>query len=453
MDDEGSKTTTSDEQCECEMSCAKFLLDLKSQKPKFVRSMIEAGLLSQEMEMCLIREPHSEFMMKGLHGLSGGFVSLDASKPWICYWILHALYLLREEANFMFDNVISTLSHMQAPDGGYGGGPGQIPHCAATYASVLTLCTTRKKEALQSIDREGMYRFFLSCKDASGGFAMHDAGEVDSRASYTVLAIARVLNILTPELVSGTAEYLLACQTYEGGFGGEPGNEAHGGYNFCAVAALLILGQAHRMKVSTQKHWLAHRQTRLEGGFQGRTNKLVDSCYSFWQGAAMAMVHVIERGGNDLSDVEAMRSLFEDGEDDGEVQGEDDVDMVLESSSIRHVKAVSGTNGPMDYNQEALQRYILHCAQTSEGGLRDKPGKGRDYYHSCYSLSGLSVCQNFPFALALDSSSAPTAYVYGDADNLLEPTSIVFNIGPAALDEAILHFSKLPSSHAALLQH
>ena len=41
----------------------------------------------------------------------------------------------------------------------------------------------------------------------------------------------------------GVAEYVLRCQTYEGGFGGEPGNEAHGGYNFCAFAALYILNQ------------------------------------------------------------------------------------------------------------------------------------------------------------------------------------------------------------------
>lgn len=45
------------------------------------------------------------------------------------------------------------------------------------------------------------------------------------------------------ELVGTTAEYLLRCQTYEGGFGGEPNNEAHGGYNFCALAGLLILNQ------------------------------------------------------------------------------------------------------------------------------------------------------------------------------------------------------------------
>lgn len=33
------------------------------------------------------------------------------------------------------------------------------------------------------------------------------------------------------------------------------------------------------------------RQMRLEGGFQGRTNKLVDGCYSFWQGGAFPLIN------------------------------------------------------------------------------------------------------------------------------------------------------------------
>ena len=49
---------------------------------------------------------------------------------------------------------------------------------------------------------------------------MYRDGEVDSRGTYTILAIARILNVLTPELVIGVAEFLLNCQTYEGGFGG-----------------------------------------------------------------------------------------------------------------------------------------------------------------------------------------------------------------------------------------
>ncbi len=35
------------------------------------------------------------------------------------------------------------------------------------------------------------------------------------------------------------------------------------------------------------------------------------------------------------------------------------------------------------------------CCQDPRGGLVDKPGKGRDFYHTCYTLSGLSVSQNF----------------------------------------------------------
>lgn len=39
------------------------------------------------------------------------------------------------------------------------------------------------------------------------------------------------------------------------------------------------------------QRWATNRQMRFEGGFQGRTNKLVDGCYSFWQGALFPLLH------------------------------------------------------------------------------------------------------------------------------------------------------------------
>lgn len=36
-----------------------------------------------------------------------------------------------------------------------------------------------------------------------------------------------------------------SCQTYEGGFSGCPGLEAHGGYTFCGLAALVLLQKGH----------------------------------------------------------------------------------------------------------------------------------------------------------------------------------------------------------------
>jgi prenyltransferase beta subunit len=35
------------------------------------------------------------------------------------------------------------------------------------------------------------------------------------------------------------------------------------------------------------------RQMKLEGGFQGRTCKLVDACYSFWQGAVFPILQTV----------------------------------------------------------------------------------------------------------------------------------------------------------------
>ena len=37
------------------------------------------------------------------------------------------------------------------------------------------------------------------------------------------------------------AEWIVLCQTYEGGFGACPGVEAHGGYTFCGVASMKLL--------------------------------------------------------------------------------------------------------------------------------------------------------------------------------------------------------------------
>ena len=56
--------------------------------------------------------------------------------------------------------------------------------------------------------------------------------------------------IAKDELFSGTAEWLARCQTYEGGMGGEQGNEAHGGYTFCGVAALALLGLVRLASIS-----------------------------------------------------------------------------------------------------------------------------------------------------------------------------------------------------------
>lgn len=455
--DEGVETDSSKEQCECERLCVPLLQNpwLKAISGSGLK-VRDTELLNAENEIRLVRDRHASYLTDNLQKpLPSEFVSLDASRPWMCYWIVHALGLLDRSPRHLYGRIIATLDKMQNKEtGGYGGGIGQMSHCAPTYAAVLCLCSIGTEEALRSINRKGIYSFFKRMKDpVSGAFRMHDDGEYDSRSTFTVICIARILNILTEELIEGTADYLLRCQTYEGGFGGEPGNEAHGGYNFCALASLLILQQAHRCDIEALNHWLLMRQMKVEGGFQGRTNKLVDSCYSFWQGSAFALTNMIQSGGDDVSDVKKWLVCKRDGEKDKEKDSEnddeasDDDAVSVSLDDIDQILTADDMNGELACNQKALQMYILHCAQNEVGGLRDKPGKSRDFYHSCYALSGLSIAQSSQIHYLEDAmdtklekdgegptlqnalqGNLPLPVVHGDPDNLLKPTSAVFNI-------------------------
>ncbi len=96
--------------------------------------------------------------------------------------------------------------------------------------------------------------------------------------------------------------------SYEGAFGQNPGSEAHGkllekvflelnwiqsrpsvlgGSTFCAMASLFLMNKVDSLSekdCDRLRSWCMNRQTT---GFNGRTNKPFDSCYSFWIGSTL----------------------------------------------------------------------------------------------------------------------------------------------------------------------
>ncbi|KAL0553726.1 hypothetical protein IC582_007630 [Cucumis melo] len=82
----------------------------------------------------------------------------------------------------------------------------------------------------------------------------------------------------------------LAKCSFEGGITGETGSKAHGGYTFCGLATLILINEVYRLDLRSLLDWVVFRQAGLECGFQGRTNKLVDGCYSFWQGGVCSLL-------------------------------------------------------------------------------------------------------------------------------------------------------------------
>lgn len=387
---------------------------------------------AQSVLLELQRDKHIEFLTNGLRQLGPSFCVLDANRPWLCYWILHSIALLGDSVDDELENnTIDFLSRCQDPNGGYGGGPGQMPHLATTYAAINALITLGGHRSLSSINRGKVYTFLRRMKDPSGAFRMHDAGEMDVRACYTAISVASVLNILDDELVKGVGNFILSCQTYEGGISGEPGSEAHGGYTFCGLATMVLIGEVNCLDLTSLIDWVVFRQG-VEGGFQGRTNKLVDGCYSFWQGGVFALIQKLH------SIIEEQLRLLDAG------------GSAIDSPQLASISCHSGKRGLHDtsgsakfsnigfnflkepaemeplFHSIALQQYIILCSQLQEGGFRDKPGKHRDYYHTCYCLSGLSVAQ-YSYSKDADSPPLPRA-VFGPYSNLLEPIHPLYNV-------------------------
>jgi len=350
----------------------------------------------------LDRELHSHWLQKGLCALPTNFSGLDASRPWFVFWISHAMEMLGAYDEDMWaPKVASFLAHCQDPTGGFGGGPGQLPHLAPTYAAVAALVIAGREEAYKVVDRRAMYQFLLRMKSPEGGYMMHDEGETDMRGTYCAIAVASMLHMLTDELAEGVPEYVRRCQTWEGGLAGEEGLEAHGGYSYCGFAALCILGKAQALDIRAFLNWAIHKQMRLEGGFQGRANKLVDSCYSFWQGALFPLIY------------EALRQ-----------QGAGDEEALAKLPKTH-----------LWYQPRPLQTYVLLACQHHGGGLRDKPGKSADFYHTCYALSGVSATQ---YGLEAE----PT--IVGDPSNKLERTDVFYNVMLEKAQRKCAYFQALP---------
>lgn len=383
----------------------------------------------------LNQEGHVEFLNDAIQNAK--HIPHDALRPWILYWCLTGLSVLDEDLEKWRDRVLETLSPMQNPTGGFGGGHGQTSHIAPSYAVVLSLAMVGGDESLEMIDRRALWRWLGELKQSDGGFRMSVGGEEDVRGAYCAMTIISLLKIpleLPPNASARTSgftlfsdglpEYLSRCQTFEGGVSGAPQTEAHGAYAFCALACLCILGPPHEiipkyLNLPLLMSWLSARQYAPEGGFSGRTNKLVDGCYSHWVGGCWPLLEAALNGPQI-------------------------------STSIKKPK-ISDL-----YSKEGLTRYILSCCQEDGGGLRDKPSAYPDAYHSCYVLAGLSSTKYYNYftsdsspesALGWTSSPISPEDESGNealvgAEKELEPLHPIFVIPWAAVDRCSQLFSQ-----------
>lgn len=207
----------------------------------------------------------------------------------------------------------------------------------------------------------------MSLKQKDGSFIVSRNGEVDIRGIYCLLVCATLLDMLTPELVDGIGGFIASIQTYEGGFASASQpyymstgsvildsprptlGEAHGGYTGCAVAAWAMvqpfLSESQRQEVDLKNllRWLVMMQGDMEedgGGFRGRSNKLVDGCYSWWCAGSLTVVESLIGAQAEAGDLPAAEDPAKDKAAEEEWTDDDeDYTLYSKSQSCIHVLA------------------------------------------------------------------------------------------------------------------
>jgi protein farnesyltransferase subunit beta len=379
----------------------KYRTDIEQDKVQ--KTIDEYYDVFDEKDTVFYKHSHAIYAYISMHNIGHIAQILDNGQPWFAYWNLHTLSLVNDPSEQIdareTANLLDFLRQCQHPNGGFGGGPGQLPHGAACYGALLALIIMESEEGYKLINRPGMSKFLLSVRHPTiyGSFVMHELGELDLRMPYIVAVATKLLRLPDSEaILAGVGDYIAQCQTHEGGLAAAVGFEAHGGYTFCGVATLALLGELHKLDIPRLLDWLTKKQMRKEGGFVGRTEKAVDACYSFWQGATFKILDEYHGG------------------------------------------AVRTDDHFYLFDQKMLQKYLLICAQEPQGGLRDKPGKSPDHYHTSYALAGLSIAQERP-------GSDPVERIFygktaGNVNPALRELDPIFNVARDHLKKAMEYF-------------
>ncbi|GAC98047.1 hypothetical protein PHSY_005635 [Pseudozyma hubeiensis SY62] len=302
---------------------------------------MSSGIQSEELASRLEIKKHISFLLRCLRMLPQPYTSADDQRMTLGYFAIAGLDLLDATDRIPADErseLILWVYEQQLPTGGFRGSPSSTfspcsssatgtANVAMTYAALLILAILQ--DDFSRLDRKALWRFIVALQGKDGGFAAEEQAvggmvDRDPRFTYCAIAICSMLGEWGGVDAEAARGYLKGCQRYDGGFGASELHEAHAGMTYCCIAGLLLLPQQEAVweRRDEALSWLVHRQVapvapqvestttqphddrepltsdsedddeaELSGGFQGRPAKLPpDVCYSFWNGAALALL-------------------------------------------------------------------------------------------------------------------------------------------------------------------
>jgi protein farnesyltransferase subunit beta len=299
----------------------------------------------------VLKEKHLQYIQGRINKIRTT-VSDEIFEPWSPFYMFLPIIVTKNTDKIDMDDYrkkcVEFLKNHQNIHCGWSGYLVDYPTIVPLYGCTILLGLIGLEEGYELVDQQAFYKYLMSFKNPDGSFSTFPGGETDLRSTFAVIFVAWMYNILTPELTKRTVEFVRSCQNYDGGFGPLPFCESHGGYTYAAIGILTILGKLETVNIHKCARWIADRQMPFSGGFNGRTHKLIDTCYTWWVGSPAKMIS-------------------------------------------EHLKIGAY------WNDKAMSEFILRVAQFKNGGFRDRPPHFPDPFHTMWGCAGLCVCGSREF--------------------------------------------------------
>lgn len=299
------------------------------------------------MEDELQIDKHIRYFQRCLAAFPAQALSEDANFLALVYFCLHGEALVTPEdkpmsegdrhyyatvADHIYDKFVIETDDWQGfrPTAHFSGaGAYDLAYVSATFFALTCLLQLQWQDYSTKIKPKKIMKFIQLCLDPDGGvfpaLSGRDHpqrhGEPDLRQVYMALGIVTMVKQPVPPAIT---DYVLARVSFNGGMALTVGAEPHLGFTFCGLAALKLAGyHFERHQWHQTIDWLVHRQVDYDSGkshgydwgdyeyydcsqrglFNGRENKLGDTCYLWW---CMGLLAIL--GAKDYVDKQAAKA-------------------------------------------------------------------------------------------------------------------------------------------------
>lgn len=250
------------------------------------------------MKTSFEKEKHVKYFLKHLEILPSPYASQDTNRLTILYFCLCGLDIMKsidlvKNKKEIIDFIYSLKIKDEKKGGFIGGTFIKDPnskyykgHITMTYVALC--CLLILEDDLKRVEKKEIISSLKYLQSEEGCFqATYQGGDTDMRFTFCACAISWMLNDWNGVDIEKTTKYILDSSRYDFSYPHELGLEGHGGYTYCALSALYLMGKL-KEKNENLIEWLLFRQEI--GGFNGRPHKDQDTCYSFWVGASLSIL-------------------------------------------------------------------------------------------------------------------------------------------------------------------